>query len=164
MNEYVLILYYIKDICKKKKGIIMDKKQWTKEDEIALVNSLQDKYVNQLIQLMSSTKSEDDAMKQVNLTSPTGTGKTKMMAKLINKYPEAFFMVTTLSKGQLHKQVETRLFKDCLYDNYVVFGAMSLKINSILTEQNIIDLLPTDKDIYWIRDEGHINTNKWSKV
>ena len=41
---------------------------------------------------------------------------------------------------------------------------MSLKINSILTEQNIIDLLPTDKDIYWIRDEGHINTNKWSKV
>ena len=142
----------------------MVKKQWTKEDEIALINSLQDKYVDQLIELINSTKSEDAAMKQVNLTSPTGTGKTKMMAKLMNKYPDAFFMVTTLSKGQLHKQVETSLSKDCLYDNYIVFGAMSLKINSILTEQNIIDLLPADKDIYWIRDEGHINTNKWSKV
>ena len=111
----------------------MVKKQWTKENEIALINSLQDKYVDQLIELIDSTKAEDAAMKQVNLTSPTGTGKTKMMAKLINKYPDAFFMVTTLSKGQLNKQIEAILSKDCVYDNYVVFGAMSLKINNLFT-------------------------------
>lgn len=136
---------------------------WTKSDELKLINKLQDHYINELIMLMESTNDSDAASRHISLTSPTGTGKTKMMAKLINRYPKAFFIVTTLSKGQLNQQIQTSLQKDCLYDNFIVYGAMSLKTNSILTEKDIYETLP-DTDIYWIRDEGHINTNKWMKA
>lgn len=136
---------------------------WTKSDELKLINKLQDHYINELIMLMESTNDSDAASRHISLTSPTGTGKTKMMAKLINRYPKAFFIVTTLSKGQLNQQIQTSLQKDCLYDNFIVYGAMSLKTNSILTEKDIYETLP-DTDVYWIRDEGHINTNKWMKA
>ena len=137
---------------------------WTKEKEIALINKMQDEYVDELIQKLHSTESSEAAMKFINFTSPTGTGKTKMMAKLINKLSDDFFIITTLSKGQLNQQVQNSLNKDCYHDNYVVFGSMSLKTNSIMKEKDLIDILPLDKKVYWIRDEGHINTNKWSTV
>ena len=49
---------------------------------------------------------------EINFTSATGTGKTKMMSKLMNLMPNYFFIVTTLSKGQLKKQIEKSLKKD----------------------------------------------------
>lgn len=142
----------------------IDQRTWTKQDELKLINDLQDEYVDKLADLIESINTSDAAMKHLNLTAPTGTGKTKMMAKLINKYPNAFFIITTLSKGQLNQQVANSLYNDCFQDNFIVFGAMSLKVNTILTEDDVLRMLPDDKDIYWLRDEGHINTNNWEKV
>lgn len=137
---------------------------WPKEKELELINQLQDEYVDELVQKMQSTEPTEAAMKFINFTSPTGTGKTKMMAKLINKLSNDFFIITTLSKGQLNKQVAESIQNDCLYDNYIVFGVASLKTNTILTEKDIIKALPNNKNIYWVRDEGHINANKWSAI
>ncbi len=137
---------------------------WTKKDEIALINQLQDKYIERLSMMMVSTRAEDVAMKFLNFTAPTGTGKTKMMAKLINKFSSAFFIVTTLSKGQLNQQIADSFHCDCLYDNYIVYGTASYKSNTVLTEKDILQSLPCDRDVYWLRDEGHINTNKWAEA
>ncbi|MCR5775912.1 MAG: hypothetical protein K6G84_00660, partial [Lachnospiraceae bacterium] len=55
--------------------------------------------------------SEYSSMKAINFTSPTGTGKTKMMSKLIDRLPEYYYIITTLSKGQLNRQIRDSLFK-----------------------------------------------------
>lgn len=148
----------------KKGGIKLSEQILTKEMEIANINKLQNEYVDELIEKIFSTKMGEYAMKSINFTSPTGTGKTKMMSKLINKLPDCFFIVTTLSRGHLYKQIETSLKKDCKYNNYVVYGMMSLTKHSILKDDDIINLLPSDKKIIWLRDEGHINTNKWTPI
>lgn len=69
-------------------------------------------------------------MKSINFTSATGTGKTRMMCKLINKLPDYYFIITTLSKGQLHKQVRHELEQNCKYDNFYVYGSADYKMNS----------------------------------
>lgn len=138
--------------------------QWTREDEIKNINKIQDEYVQELKAIMLSELPVHKVMKAINFTSPTGTGKTKMMAKLINSMPGWFFIVTTLSRGQLNKQVEESLKAECINKNFVIFGAMSLKSNSKLQSHNIIELLPRDKKICWIRDEGHIDTKNWFRA
>lgn len=79
----------------------------TKEEAFREINETQDDYVNQLIQFMNDPTNQ--SMKTVNFTSPTGTGKTKMMAKLINRFQDSYFIVTSLSKGQLHLQIQNAL-------------------------------------------------------
>ena len=143
----------------------MDKiTKWNREDEIKNINKIQDEYVQELKTVMLSELPVHKAMKAINFTSPTGTGKTKMMAKLINSMPDWFFVITTLSRGQLNKQVEESLNIDCKKNNFISFGAMSLKTNSVLKSSDIIAQLPNDKKICWIRDEGHIDTKNWFKT
>ncbi len=52
-----------------------------KETAFAEINRLQDKYVTELVRLIKSP--EYSMMKEINFTSATGTGKTKMMARCI---------------------------------------------------------------------------------
>lgn len=104
------------------------------------------------------------ALKELNFTSATGTGKTKMMAKLINKFPNDYFIVTTQSRGQLNKQIRNALYEDCPHKNFVVYGLMDYRINSQLTGEAIIDKIPDNTRCLWLRDEGHIVTNNYEKL
>ncbi len=143
---------------------------WTRAQEIALINQTQDEYVESLSEVVFAPFNITDseyAMKFVSINSPTGTGKTKMMAKFINKHPDCFFLITTLSRGQLNRQVAASLKRDCIHDNFCVFGAMQLTKNTLLREQDIINIIndvPANKKVIWFRDEGHIRTNKWSSI
>lgn len=134
----------------------------SKNEELKYINALQDKYVDELVGSIESKT--NSILKETNLTSPTGTGKTQMIAKLINKRPDWFFLITTLSHGQLHKQVEEVVKSLCSGDNYKIFGVSSFTKVSKLTASDILSLLPTDKKVVWLRDEGHRNTNNWSAL
>ncbi|SES89045.1 Type III restriction enzyme, res subunit [Pseudobutyrivibrio sp. C4] len=131
-------------------------------DAFKEINSTQDYYVNELIQLINSP--EYETMKRINFTSATGTGKTKMMAKLINKLPHFYFIITTLSKGQLHIQIRSSIQHDCANNNFYVYGSADYRINSKLDAQDIIDNIPTNMPCIWLRDEGHIKTNRFDEV
>lgn len=129
----------------------------TREEAFCEINETQDDYVNQLIQFMNDPTNQ--SMKTVNFTSPTGTGKTKMMAKLINRFPDGYFIVTSLSKGQLHLQIRNTLTEDCPYGNFDVYGLMDYKINSKLKANEILGRIPSGKLCIWLRDEGHIENS-----
>lgn len=133
----------------------------TKTEAFDEINRTQDDYIDQLIQYIND---QSNQMKVINFTSPTGTGKTKMMAKLINKLPDCFFIITTLSKGQLHLQIKKSLENDCLFKNYKVYGSMDYKVNSRLSNKDIIDIIPNNTKCIWLRDEGHIKTNRYDEL
>lgn len=133
-----------------------------KKEAFEEINNLQDGYVIDLIKLMDNP--DYNIVKQLNFTSATGTGKTKMMSKLINKLQNYFFIITTLSKGQLHNQIRANLDDDCIGNNYIVYGNSDFKINTKLKANDIISKIPHDKKCIWLRDEGHIKTNKFEEI
>ena len=135
----------------------------TKEDEIKLINEKQDYYINELKKIILDEKYVKNN-KYVNFNSATGTGKTVMITKLINSMPDFFFIITTLSKGQLHEQTKNKIKSKSLYNNFIVYGTSSYKTNTNLTKEDIINSMPKDKKIIWIKDESHIATNKWDEV
>lgn len=126
------------------------------------INEIQDNYINELISLINDTSY--DMMKMINFTSPTGTGKTNMMAKFINKFPNYYFIITTLSKGQLHIQVREKLIELTNQQNFYVYGSSDYKINSKLDANDIISKIPKNTKCIWLRDEGHIRTNRWDEL
>lgn len=128
------------------------------------INDTQDFYVRKLIDIIVGTDSKFENLKEIDFTSPTGTGKTIMVCKLINSMPNYFFFITSLSKGQLRHQIERKIKSFCHGNNYVVFGLNEYTKNTILKEDDIINLLPTKQRIIWIRDEGHIATNRWQEI
>lgn len=134
----------------------------TKKEAFEEINRLQDGYVDELISKLDDPGYQ--TMKTINFTSATGTGKTKMMSKLINKLPDYFFVITTLSKGQLNLQVRKSLVKDCKKENFVVYGSADYRINSKLKAENIIKNIPEKSKCIWLRDEGHIRTNRFEKL
>lgn len=134
----------------------------TKEDAFREINNLQDYYVTELISRLNAP--EYAAMKTLSFTSATGTGKTKMMSKLINKYPDYYFIVTTLSRGQLHHQIRENLNKDCNQNNFTVYGSQDYRINSRLEAVDIIERIPQGTRCVWLRDEGHIKTNRYEEL
>lgn len=134
----------------------------TKQDAFDEINRIQDEYVDELVDLINS--SDYEALKSINFTSPTGTGKTKMMSKLINRFPDYYFIVTTLSKGQLHLQVRKSLEIDCNQENFYVYGSADYKVNSKLDAETIIGRIPTGVKCIWLRDEGHIRTNRYDEL
>lgn len=134
----------------------------TREEAFIDINKTQDDYVDQLIKYMDDPATA--ALKEISFTSPTGTGKTNMMAKLMNRLSDCYFIVTTLSKGQLKAQVQDSFRENCLYDNYTVYGSQDFKVNSILTGQDILSSIPVGKRCIWLRDEGHIHTNKYMEL
>lgn len=134
----------------------------TKEQAFKEINETQEYYVNELIRALNDSKR--DCFKTINFTSDTGTGKTKMISILCNKMPEKYFVITTLSKGQLQHQIRNNLSKDVKQNNFVVYGLQDFTANTRLQAEDIISRLPDNTDIVWIRDEGHINTNKWQEI
>ena len=141
---------------------MQDSTGWTKEKELAIINQKQADYVSQLIKILNSP--ESNIIKTINFNSPTGTGKTNMMALLFNQMPDYFFIVTTLSRGQLNKQVDTKIRQWAKFDNFLVYGLQDYTTATIRTADDIIAQLPKDKPIIWVRDEGHINTNRWQEI
>lgn len=137
----------------------MNKKEALKE-----INDTQDFYVEKLTNIILGADKRFDNLNEIDFTSPTGTGKTVMVAKLINSLPDHFFFITSLSKGQLRYQIETSIRKMCKGNNYVVFGLNDFTKNTILQKDGILKLLPDDKTVIWIRDEGHIATNRWQEI
>lgn len=135
----------------------------TREQAFKDINETQDYYVNELIKKLHDPRY--NYMKKISFCSPTGTGKTKMIAKLINKLPNYYFIVTSLSRGGLYNQIAENLRDDCIYDNYVVYGVDSLKNNTHLTKEHILNIINTKiaegKTCIWIKDEGHRETNNW---
>lgn len=134
----------------------------TREEAFAEINQTQEYYIQQLIDLMNNPNYT--TMKSLNFQSATGTGKTNMMSLLINKFPDYYFIITTLSKGQLHIQIRDNLKKLSLYDNFYVYGSADYKINSRLDADDIIGKIPDGKKCIWLRDEGHIKTNRWDAL
>lgn len=67
----------------------------TKQEEIALINQKQDEYINELINFIETHREEE----VISFTSPTGTGKTRMMDKLINSAfgQRHFFIIAHLA-------------------------------------------------------------------
>ena len=128
------------------------------------INQVQDFYINELIKMINSFEPGYDVMKAINFNSPTGTGKTKMMSKLINQMPDYYFIITTLSKGQLNKQIEDNLKIDCKQENYSVYGSADYRINSKLQAEDILRGIPSNVNCIWLRDEGHIKTNRYEKL
>ena len=134
----------------------------TREDAFNEINATQDFYINELVKLINDI--DYTMLKMLNFTSDTGTGKTKMMAKLINKFPDYFFIVTSLNKSGLHKQIRNNLKKDCKQKNWVVYGTADYRKNSRLQANDILDLIPKDKRCIWLRDEAHIKTNRFDEL
>ena len=134
----------------------------TREEAFIEINSIQDYYIDELIRLINDPNYE--ALKSISFSSATGTGKTKMMSKLINMFPDYYFIVTTLSKGQLHIQVREDLEKDCNQPNFYVYGSADYRINSKLDADDIIGKIPENTKCIWLRDEGHIHTNRWDEL
>ena len=126
------------------------------------INRTQDEYIEELISLICNP--EYEVMKSINFTSPTGTGKTRMMSKLINSFPTYYFIITTLSRGQLHLQVRNELIKNCNQETFYVYGSADYKINSILEAYDILSRIPSDTRCIWLRDEGHIKTNRFDEL
>ena len=141
-------------------------KRWTKKDELKLINDTQDFYVSELISRLNNPSNSDMVLKTINFTSPTGSGKTKMIAKLINRMPDCYFIITSLSKGQLANQIEDSLRQDIVGSNYIVYASQKLTRVSVLTDKDILDDIYSHHNyrLIWIRDEGHIHTNSWMKT
>lgn len=136
----------------------------TRKEAFKEINDTQEYYVDELIKKIDNN--ENKFFKSINFTSPTGTGKTNMMALLIKKCPQYFFLITTLSKGQLNLQIKHNLSTLCDgYTNFTVYGTSSFTANTKLQADDIINLLPKDQTkVIWLRDEGHIHTNKWAEL
>ena len=137
----------------------------TKDEAIKEINDTQDFYVDELIKIIKHINKDFDELKEVDFTSPTGTGKTVMMSKLINKMPDYFFVITTLSRGQLRIQIEDGIRKRISnQDQVLVFGLNEFTKNTKLQLQDFETMLSGKENIVWIRDEGHIATNRWQEV
>ncbi len=125
----------------------MTKAQW-----LEIINRRQDFYVEQLKEMLVG----QGFRKHIYFNSPTGTGKTVMIAKLmaILQASDFFFIVTTLSRGGLNKQVSSSLERLSKADNFVVFGVSSFTKSTKLQGNDIERAIPTGKKLVWIRDEG----------
>ncbi len=132
------------------------------EKELSIINETQNEYEDLLV---SKIKKDSSVLKRINYSSPTGTGKTKMMAEVINKLNEDyFFVITTLSKGQLNHQIKAEIERFTTKTNYIVYGLSDYTKNTILQKEDILSLIPNGKRVIWFRDEGHINTNRWMEI
>lgn len=136
----------------------------TKEEAIKEINETQDFYVDELIKIIKHVNKKYDNLKEIDFTSPTGTGKTVMMSKLINKMPDYFFFITTLSRGQLRIQIENNIKQRINQENAIVFGLNDYTKNTKLQLADFKRMIEGKKNLVWIRDEGHIATNRWQEV
>ncbi|MCQ2976004.1 MAG: DEAD/DEAH box helicase family protein [Bacteroidales bacterium] len=135
-----------------------------KNEALKEINITQDFYVDKLISYVEGAEFKYSELKEINFSSPTGTGKTVMMAKLINKLESYFFIITSLSRGQLRYQIEEKLKELCPNKNFLVFGLNEFTKTTKMQALDYLNLIPKNKKIIWIRDEGHIATNRWQEI
>lgn len=142
-----------------------------KQFEINKINQRQAYYVDQLVDLVKDRLERSiNASKEVNFTSDTGTGKTRMMSMFIDKmtthYPELVIMVSSLSRGGLKTQVHTQLLTHCQAASRIKFYG-DAEVKSQGTHKTIAEEVTTltqmgrgegEKLLLWIRDEGHRTT------
>lgn len=131
----------------------------THEECLNQINDRQDYYVNEMYKKLCDKN--QDMYREITLESPTGTGKTHMIAKLINKLPDYYFIITSPSRSSLDEQTRDKLNKLCLYGNFIVYGDRQLTKVSKLTTADIINNLPSNKSLIWVRDESHLATKSF---
>ena len=134
----------------------------TREEAFKEINDTQEYYVDELIKRILDP--ENKLLKEDNFTSDTGTGKTVMIKKLAQKLPDYYFVLTTLSKGQLNVQTSANL-SDA--ENITVYGINQFTENTKLKAKDILNQISKSargRKIIWLRDEGHIHTNKWNQI
>lgn len=139
-----------------------------KQEQIELINGIQDEYVNKLEEKIRYKIAIKDELNVINFGSDTGTGKSVMISKLINNCKDLFFVITTLSRGGLNRQLGNTLNEKCHNDNFICYGSCDLTAN---TKKDVTDILKEISvknskcsPIIWLRDEGHIKTNIFSNV
>lgn len=134
----------------------------TRSEWLEVINARQDMYVEQLSSLLNASIIK----KEINFNSPTGTGKTVMISKLINRLQsdKYFFLITTLSRGGLNIQVNNALKNLVRKNNFFVFGVGCYTSTTKLQDADILSKIPPHVQLIWIRDERHIKSNKWSKL
>lgn len=130
----------------------------THEECFNQINERQNYYVDKMYQMICD---KNDILREITLESPTGTGKTHMIAKLINKLPDYYFVITSPSRSGLNGQTANKLTELCIYNNFKVYGDRQLTKNSKLTKADIINGLPSNKPLIWIRDESHLATKSF---
>lgn len=137
-----------------------------KNEQIKLINDIQDNYVEQLEKRIRTKIINNDEFYEINFGSKTGTGKSVMITKLLNNCPDLFFMITTLSRGGLNKQLQTTLDEKAINNNFVCYGSCDLTANTKKDADDIwneiINKNTNNKPIIWLRDEAHIKTNVFS--
>ena len=138
---------------------------WTKEKEINLINSLQDNYVKELIKRIE----KEQELEAINFTSPTGTGKSVMMKKLISSEwgKNYCFLITTLSRGGLHHQLRSSIGEEILASNCIIHGDKDLTAKTIFREEDLyleIEEMSKGRPLIWIKDEAHIEQNNWDNA
>lgn len=118
------------------------------------VIQLQKRAVKQLYGKLNGTKDS------ITFKSPTGSGKTYMMANLMDKFlkdrDDLVFLVSTLSKGELAKQ---NYEKFCLYKEQGLFPNLEpYLINTEKSGEESV-CIPTGYNVYVLpRDLYHKNT------
>ena len=100
----------------------------TRAEWVKVIDERQNMYVKQLADIIK----QNSLRKEIFFNSPTGTGKTVMIAKLINllNEEEYFFIITTLSRGGLNHQVETKNDKNLFLMRYLLFYSFDIMIPS----------------------------------
>lgn len=134
----------------------------TREEAFKEINDTQEYYVDELIKRILDPANK--LLKEDNFTSDTGTGKTVMIKKLAQKLPDYYFVLTTLSKGQLNVQTSANLSNA---ENITVYGINQFTENTKLKAKDILNQISKSacgRKIIWLRDEGHIHTNKWDQI
>lgn len=135
----------------------------TKKEALQQINDTQAYYVKKLKDYIESDK--EKYIKSISFKSDTGTGKTNMMALLIDSMQDYFFLITSLSKAELHKQIKANLKKLIPNrTNYFVYGSSDFTKNTKLQAEDILAKLPRNKKCIWLRDEGHIATQNFTKL
>lgn len=105
------------------------------------VKLLQKSKVNEIFDLF-----HDEYKKEITFKSPTGSGKTYMMADLMNMLssPEFVFIVSSLSKGQLAQQNHEK-FIEYSYDNFTNLNPYLINSDTAPEEKLYI---PLDYNVY----------------
>lgn len=126
------------------------------EESVRELNQQQDKYVNQIVDRIHNVINGNIISSDIQIAAKTGSGKTKIIHKLVDKLPNFFFYCTTLSTGSLAKDLSKELLA-C--PNCEVRGLSSItKATKTFTkeiETQFIKKMKAEYDyVVWIRDES----------
>src|SRR5690554_6303039 len=105
------------------------------------IKLLQKSKVNEIVELFN-----DDSKTEITFKSPTGSGKTYMMADFMNSVmkPNIVFIVSSLSKGQLAEQNHEKFVSYSIND-FKNFNPYLINSETAVEEKLYI---PVDYNVY----------------